>query len=527
MKVDILIKNGFICNGTLCKPFEANIGISEDKIVYIDRSSKFFPNADRIIDARGLIVAPGFIDTHSHSDFTILADPRAEGKICQGITTEINGNCGLSAAPLCNDALYQRLDELAELSIKERWSTFEEYFNILEKRRIAINFVTLAGHGNIRASVKGYEDKALTDSDLKRMCFLLKESIKEGAIGFSTGLIYPPGIYSETDELIEMAKFCKNIIYSTHMRSEGERLIESIKETIKIGEMSGIKIHISHIKTNGKDNWHKIEDVISIIQKSRRKELSLTCDRYPYTASSTDLDSILPSWMFSGGKEKEIKRLKDFRIKDKIRYELKKYTTKDYWENVFISYVSTDKNKWMLGKSLYNISRVKNKNPIDIVLEILIEEKLKVGAIFSSMSENNLKRFLSLPYCMIGSDSSARCFSGITRKGLPHPRAFGSFPRFLGKYVRDESLMSISEGIYKMTMLPARTFGIRNRGVIKKGAFADIVIFDLKKLNDRATFEKPFIKPQGIFYVFVNGAPVVWDGEITGIRSGRILRNGK
>ncbi|MGB9716664.1 MAG: N-acyl-D-amino-acid deacylase family protein [Thermodesulfovibrionales bacterium] len=524
--MDLLIKNGLIFDGTLSEPFEGSIGISKDKIVFIDRNSKISQKAERIIDAWGLSVAPGFIDSHAHSDFTLLADPRAESKIYQGITTEINGNCGLSAAPLLNDALHQRLDELKDLGIRECWSTFKEYFNILEKRKIAINFLTLAGHGNIRASVKGYKDKPVTNSDLKKMRFLLKESIKDGAIGLSTGLIYPPGIYSKTDELIELAKSCKNLIYTTHMRNEGERLIESIKETVEIGKRTGIKVHISHIKTNGEKNWHKIDDVISLMENSRKKGISLTCDRYPYIASSTDLDSILPSWIFSGGKEKELERLKNPKIRNKIKYQISKYTTDDYWENVFISYVSKDKNKWMLGKNLYNISIKKNNNPIDIMLDILIEEDLKVGAIFLSMNEENLKRFLSLTYCMIGSDSSARCFSGPTKKGHPHPRAFGSFPRFLGRYVRDESLMSLSEGVYKMTMLPATTFGIRNRGIIKRGAFADIVVFDMNKLNDRATFEKPFLKPDGIYYVLVNGVPAVWEGRVTGIRTGRILRHG-
>ncbi|NWF52566.1 MAG: D-aminoacylase [Nitrospirae bacterium] len=534
MKIDLLIKNGLVFDGTFSEPFEANIGISEDKILFIDKRSKMkgreyalSKKAAEIIDAKGLSVAPGFIDTHAHSDFTLLADPRAEGKICQGITTEINGNCGISASPLYNDALKQREEDLKELGINERWSTLKEYFNILEKKKIAVNFATLVGHGNIKASVKGYEKKDLTNSELRKMCYLLRDSIKDGAIGLSTGLIYPPGIYSKTDELIEMAKSCRDLIYTTHMRSEGERLIESLKETIEIGEKSGIKIHISHIKTNGEENWHKVEEVISMMEKTREKGITLTCDRYPYTASSTDLDSILPPWIFSGGKEKELERLKNINIRNKIKNHLLKNRTKSYWENIFISYLHTDRNKWMLGESLYKISQLKNKDPVDIMFDILIEENLGVGAIFSSMSEHNLKRFLTLKYCMIGSDSSARCFSGPTHRGKPHPRAFGSFPRFLGKYVRDESLMSIIEGIHKITMLPAITFGIRKRGVIKEGAFADIVIFNLEKLNDKATFENPFLKPEGIYYVLLNGLPSLWEGEITGIRAGRILRNRK
>jgi len=571
MKVDLLIENSLVFDGTSSEPFKADVGISGDKIIFVNkesegRSQKSRVKAEKVIDAKGLSVAPGFIDTHSHSEITLLADPRAEGKICQGITTEINGNCGLSAAPLYDEALTQREEDLKELGIRERWSTFEEYFHILEKREMAINFATLVGHGNIRASVKGYTDQELTKSDMKKMRGLLRESVIKGAIGLSTGLIYPPGVYSKTEELIELCKVLSQSynlpmpsldpslslpdgrqaqagpltkegikkgvggfgIYTTHMRNEGDKLIESIKETIRIGKKAGIRVHISHIKTSGEENWHKIEDAISLMEVSRIKGVLLTCDRYPYTASSTDLDVILPSWTYSGGREEEIKRLRNPRLIEIIKNQiLEKQSLRNYWKKIYISFVSSKKNKWMEGRSLYDIACAKGKTPVDTLFAILIEEKLKVTAIFSSLHEGNLRKFLSLPYCMIGTDSSARCFSGRTCKGKPHPRGFGSFPRFLGKYVRKEGLMSISEGINKITQLPAKTFGIHKRGIIRKGAFADIVIFDHKKIIDRATFEVPFLRPEGIYYVLVNGFPVMWEGELTGKRPGRILKHGR
>jgi len=542
MNVDILIKNGIVFDGTCSEPYKADIGISADKIVFINKESKvclrprgsqksvYDPgviSADKIIDAQNMAVAPGFIDTHAHSDFTLLADTRAECKIYQGITTEINGNCGLSAAPLYGSALHQREEDFKELGIRERWTTFEEYFQILEKRGITINFATLVGHGNIRASVRGYEDQELTKSDLKRMCTLFRESISRGAIGLSTGLIYPPGIYSKTEELIEMARCSKNLIYTTHMRSEGDKLIESIEETIRIGKQTGIKVHISHIKTSGKKNWHKIGSALSLMEESHKEGILLTCDRYPYTASSTDLDSILPSWAYSGGREEELIRLKNSRLREKMKKQiLDVHSSKGNWKKISISSVSSKRNRWMEGKSLYDIACFKRKEPVDILFDILIEEKLKVSAIFTSMREENLKKFLCLSYCMVGTDSSARCFSGPTCKGKPHPRGFGSFPRFLGKYVRNKHLMSMSEGIYKITMLPAKTFGIYKRGIIKKGAYADIVIFDHERIIDRATFEEPFVKPEGIYYVLVNGLPALWEGQLTGISSGRILKHG-
>jgi N-acyl-D-amino-acid deacylase len=544
MKLDILIKDGTVFDGTGSEPVKADIGISSDKIAFVHQRSKV--KADRVIDAKNMAVAPGFIDTHAHSDFTLLADTRAEGKIHQGITTEINGNCGLSAAPLYGNALHQREEDFKELGIRERWATLEEYFQILEKRGMTINFATLVGHGNIRASVRGYEDQELTKSDLKRMCTLLRESINRGAIGLSTGLIYPPGIYSKTEELIELCRILSQLynppaspfskggkggfgIYTTHMRSEGDKLIESIEETIRIGKQAGIKVHISHIKTSGEKNWHKIGSALSLLEESHKEGIFLTCDRYPYTASSTDLDSILPSWVYSGGREEELIRLKNSRLREKMKKQILDTHTlkKDYWKKISISSVSSKSNRWMEGKSLYDIACVKRKEPVDILFDILIEEKLKVSAIFTSMHEENLKKFLSLSYCMIGTDSSARCFSGPTCKGKPHPRGFGSFPRFLGKYVRDDSLMSMSEGIHKITMLPAKTFSIHKRGIIKKGAYADIVIFDPERIIDMATFEEPFVKPEGIYYVFVNGLPALLEGQITGSRSGRILRHGR
>jgi len=541
VRVDILIKNGLVFDGTNSEPYKTDIGISGNKIVFFDKGdtgkppqcnlgnrSKGRKRFERVINADGLSVAPGFIDTHSHSEFTLLADPRAEGKICQGITTEINGNCGISAAPLYGEVLDRRREDLRELGIRERWSTFKEYFQILFKRGVAINFASLVGQGNIRSSVVGYKDKELTASERKKMCTLLRESIREGSIGLSTGLIYPPGIYSNTEELVEIAGCCKNLIYTSHMRSEGDRLIESVEETIRIGKEAGINIHISHIKTNGEKNWHKIDNAIALIEESQREGVSLTCDRYPYTASSTDLDTILPSWTYSGGTEAELKRLKNSKLRENMtRQILSEHPSKSYWRKVSISSVTSERNKWMEGRSVYEIARIRRRGPIDIIFEILIEEKLKVSAIFSSiMYEGNLKRFLSLPYCMIGTDSSARSFSGISCKGRPHPRGLGSFPRFLGRYVRNKGLMGMSEAIRKITMLPAKTFGLNKRGVIHKGAFADIVIFDHAKIIDRATFDRPFLRPEGIYYVLVNGLPAMWEGELTGSRSGRILRHG-
>ncbi len=525
--INILIRNAGVYDGTGGDPFTADIGIVGDRIAFVS-SGRQEINAAKVIDAGGLSVAPGFIDAHAHSEFTLLADGRAEGKVLQGVTTEINGNCGLSAAPLFGSAKEHREEDIRELEIKERWSTFEEYFDFLGKKRHAINFATLVGHGNIRASVIGYVDRTPDEDEFERMCILLENAVSEGAIGLSTGLIYPPGIYAETEEIVGLARCISDLIYITHMRSEGDELIEAIEEALRIGRESRIAVHISHIKTGGKRNWHKIDHAVSIIEKARDEGMEVTCDRYPYTAGSTDLDAVLPSWVFAGGAEEELRRLKDEAVRSKIRDDVvSHYDDDEYWDAVTISSMPSESNKWMEGKTLLALSSIAGKKPVDFLLDILVGERLRIGAIFHSMNEDNLSRLLSLPYLMIGSDSSARSFDGPTHKGKPHPRGFGTFPRFLGKYAREMRRMSMSEAVHRATMLPAETFGLRERGRIKSGFMADLVIFDEKKVIDRATFEEPFLKPDGIYYVIVNGTPVVWEGLQTGRMAGRVLRHGK
>jgi len=524
-RIDLLIKGGTIYDGSLADPYVKDIAISGDAIAAI--GSFHWNEAGMVIDAEGLAVAPGFIDTHAHSDFTILADPRAEGKVSQGVTTEINGNCGMSAAPLFNKAFERREEDLKDLGIRERWNTLTEYFTLAAKKGIALNLATLAGHGNIRGSVMGYDDRLPSEDELSGMSALLKTAIDEGAIGMSTGLIYPPGVYAKTEELIELSKVLKQkgLVYATHMRSEGDMLVESVQEVIRIGREAGVKAHISHIKTLGQRNRHKAEKVIALLEDARDSGVHLTCDRYPYTASSTDLDSLLPAWTYEGGNDEEMKRLINPADIRRIRQEIQGQAgEKDYWKTVIISSVDSEANAWMEGRTIADISASLRLDEIDTLLGILINERLRVGAVFLSMSEENLRKFLSLPYCMIGSDSSARSFDGPTRKGKPHPRGFGTFPRFLGRYAGNNEIMGLSEAIYRATSLPAETFGLKKRGSIREGMYADIVIFDPKTIMDRATFENPFQRSSGIQHVLVNGVPVIREGEFAGNFPGRVLK---
>lgn len=520
---DFLIRNGFVIDAISDEPKRKNIAISGDRIAYIgDKNIR----ANQIIDAEGMYVTPGFIDVHTHSEFNLLLDGRAEGKISQAITTEINGNCGFSAAPLIGAAFERRERELKELLIKERWQNFIEYFTILQAKGIGLNFATLCGHGNLRASVLGYNNIPTDEYSLNKMRQLLYESLAQGACGLSTGLIYPPGMFSNTKEIIELMKIeppqNKSILYTSHMRSEGDELLEAIEEVIEIGRDAKVKVHISHLKTSGEHNWWKIDRAIKLIEDGRDEGLSITCDSYPYIASSTDLDTVLPAWVFEGGINEEIKRLKDSAISKNIKIELSSKGDK-YWKSVFISSVREAKNKWMEGKSIFDISINSQKKPEDTVIDIIISEKASGGAIFFTMNDDNLREILKLPYTMIGSDSSARSFSGPTKTGKPHPRGFGTFPRFIGLYVRDERLIDLPEAINRITALPAKTFGIKERGVLREGFFADIVIFDYNEIKDMASYEEPFAKSKGIEYVFINGHLALEKGRFTGCLNGRVL----
>jgi N-acyl-D-amino-acid deacylase len=516
--MDIFIKNATIVNGIGKSIFKANIGIKEDKIVYIGKenfSSKITINANE------LILTPGFIDTHSHSDFTIIADPQAEGKITQGITTEINGNCGLSAFPMFEETLERRLPELKALGLP-KWNSIDEYISLLKNVNPSINFATLCGHGNIRGSVIGYKNVIADKAKLSKMRNLLKKQLFYKVKGLSTGLIYPPGIFANTEELIELAKVLlpKRGVYATHLRSEGERLISALEEAILVGIKTKIPIHISHLKTSGRENWWKIDTVFYLIESAQREGIKITADSYPYIASATDLDVFLPQWIIEGSREEIVSRLK----KESVRKEIAKYIKtrgKNFLDSLLISEVAFEKDRHFEGKKLGDITKLENAH--NFICDLLIRSDLYVAVIYFGMNEENLIKILSKPYVMIGTDSSSRSTKGITARGKPHPRGFGSFPRFIRKYVLEKGILSLEEAIRKITYLPAKIFKIHKRGVIKEGYYADIVLFDPSEIEDTATFENPFGISRGIKYVIINGKFSVENGLINDIRNGRIL----
>lgn len=516
--MNLFIKNCTVFDGTGNPPFIGNIGIKKDKIVYIGRDT--FP-AKRIIDAKGCILTPGFIDTHSHSDFTCLADPRAEGKITQGITTEINGNCGFSAFPMFGEVVERRLPELSSYGLNP-WNTFHEYIALLKEAKPAINFATLCGHGNIRGSVMGYKNIKADKKSLKKMKELLQMEMLSGVIGFSTGLVYPPGIFASTEEIIELARVVASQggIYTTHLRSEGDGLLAAVEETVLIGKKAKIPVHISHLKTSGEENWWKIDTVLKIFEEAQKQGVKITADRYPYIASATELLVFLPSWIIEGSREKILKRLKTKKVKKALKNYFENKSTK-FLDSILISEVTSHKDKSLEGKTLGELTNLSNAG--HFICDLLIRSNLYVDVIYFGMSEENLRKILSQPYVMIGTDASARCRNGITARGKPHPRGFGSFPRFIRKYVLDEGILSLQEAIKKITYLPTKVFKIKKRGLIKEGYFADIVIFDPSTIEDKATFEEPFRFSTGIKYVIVNGEISVEDNEPTGQRNGRVL----
>lgn len=536
---NLILSNGLIYDGLGNNPRYADIGIVCEKIAKIGDLSK--ESYQKKIDLKGLSVSPGFIDMHSHSDVNYFLDPHAECKIRQGVTTEVIGNCGGSAAPLYGEFRHVRKKEWEPLGIKINWNNFKEYTGVLADYGTAVNVVPIIGHGNIRGAVKGYSTSPLTKSEKQRMLKLLAESMEQGAFGFSTGLIYIPGMYADVKEITEFAKVVKkyNGIYTTHMRSEGDKLIEAVKEALLVAKKTGISLQISHIKTSGRRNWGKINKLSHIIEGAVKKGIDVACDRYPYTASNTDLDVLLPNWFHEMGWKEKTHWINN--RQDELENVLRNSLEKTWQNTVMISRVNAKSNfkhgdytpkkqavadnryQWAEGKFLNIISKRLKTSPEAAMLNLLKHADSQVQVMFFNMCEQNLLKILKKPYVMIGSDSSLRTMKGPLRIGYPHPRVFGTFPRVLHKYT-GKGKLSMPEAIYKMTGMPAEKLGIKDRGIISENTYADLVVFKSDKIKDNATYEKPFQYPSGIELVLVNGQIVLNKGIGTGSLPGKVLR---
>ncbi|MBI4714348.1 MAG: D-aminoacylase [Nitrospirae bacterium] len=529
-ELDLLIKNGLVVDGSGGPDAFQDIGIKDGKIAAVGRLHD--ARATSTLDASNLVVTPGFIDIHAHSEYHLLIHPQATSKVRQGVTTEICGNCGYSAAPLYGEVLERRKEEYRSLGLEITWSTLAEFRQLLEGKGIGVNVATFTGHGNVRGSVLGYRDSKPTREEQARMEALMEETLIEGALGLSTGLIYPPGVYADRDEITSLAAMAARYggLYATHMRSEGDQLVEAVEESIDICRRGGIPLQISHLKTSGQANWSKIHEVFRRIESARDEGLAVHCDRYPYTAASTDLDVVLPAWAYEGGSRAEMERLREPAVRKRLADEIRKVRPYvDAWDRILIGTITTEKNKVLEGKTLTEAVRIRHTasggttDPLETLFDILLEENLQVTAHFFSMSEENLRRILKKPYVMVGSDSSVRSFEGPLSCGKPHPRGFGTFPRVIQEYVNRERVLSLEEAIHKMTGLPARTLGLRNRGLLREGYWADLAVFDPDGIADRSTFPNPFHPPEGIHHVLVNGAFVVRDQQPTGVLPGVVL----
>ncbi len=529
---DLVIKGGLVVDGTGNPWLRKDIGITNGKITRLGHITE---NSSATIDATGMIVSPGFIDLHNHSDFSILAHPSAESYIMQGVTTAVVGNCGLSLAPLNpnNLALLKRYLSpflRAGSDYGWEWRTLAEFYEKVERQGISLNLAPLVGQGTIRLAVKGFDSTGPSAEEMNQMKKLLAQSLEGGAFGMSTGLIYPPGCYSSTEELIELASVLREYgaIYTTHMRNEGDRLIEALEEAIETAETNGIPIEISHHKAAGKSNWGKVNATLRLMKQARQRGVEVNYDVYPYIAGSTTITAILPTWVLEGGTEEMLERLKGKETRESIKKEIIEgimtgsNAIKDAgWYGIFIA--GCPSKKEYEGKSLEDILKETGRfdDPYEGLFDLFLEIEGNATIIEFMMDEDDVRTVMSSPLSSFVSDSWV---TAPDAGGKPHPRAYGTFPRVLGKYVREEKLLTLEQAVRKMTSLPAMKIGLKRRGIFREGFWADVVIFDQAVIKDQATFDDPHQYPKGIEYVIVNGQVVVDHGRLTSVRPGKILR---
>ena len=528
---DLVITHGHIIDGTGSPWYSGDVGIREGKIAAIGDLA----NAERkrTIDAGGRVVAPGFIDMLGQSELTILVDPRLPSKIYQGITTEITGEGG-SAAPL-NDAII-KADELsfAHLKITPDWRTLRQYFARLEKQGMGINLASYVGATQVRRMVLGDADVQPTAAQLDQMKALVRDAMREGAVGVSTSLEYPPAPYAKTDELIALASEAAKFggIYATHMRSEGDGISESIDETVRISREAHIPVEIWHFKVAGKANWGRMPEMIAKVNAARAAGVDISADTYAYTAWSNGLSAFIPPWAHDGGDAKLLERLKDPATRARIRKDL--LTPSKAWDNewneisgpkdVQICAVQNPKLLPLQGKTLADVAKQWNKDPMDALFDLLIEDKAFTEVAVFGMSQPDVTLALQQPWVSVDNDSSGTSPEGLLGQDHPHPRAYATFPRILRKYVREEHKLTLEDAIRKFSALPAQRMRLTDRGVLKEGMWADVVVFDPATIRDRATFENPNQLSEGMEYVLVNGKLVIDGGKMTGTLPGKVLR---
>ena len=526
MHYDILITDGYVFDGSGNPWIKGDIGIKNGRISEIGALPG--AKAEERINAAGLAVSPGFIDFHCHSDALPFIAPEETAKILQGVTTETIGHCGFSLAPVFSNTL-DLLQKYASFlclgrSLPWNWQSLGDLLNRMEERPYVTNIASLVGHGTIRIAAMGFADREPMAEELAFMEKLLSQAFADGAFGLSFGLPYPPGIFSHGPEILALCRVAarEGGFFTVHMRSERGEVLDSVAEVIAIGEGSGAPAIISHHKTFGRENWGKSRQTLRLIEEARERGVDITCDAYPYIASNTVLRSLLPPWAHEGGVEKLIERLRSLDNRLRLRHEMNEGlpgwespSKSAGWENVIIS--SCKKNKTSEGKNIQELASLKKIEPAEAIFDLLIEEEGDALMVVFGMSEEDVAYILKHPAVMVASD-------GIPSDGKPHPRYFGTFPRILGKYVREEKLMGLPEAIRKMTSMPAQRLGLQDRGMLKEGMWADITIFDAQEVKDKSSFVDPHNPPVGIQYVLVNGQVAVRNGHFTGTHAGKVLR---
>ena len=527
---DLVIRNGHVIDGTGSPWYSADIGIRAGKIAGIGRLAD--APAKRTIDARGMVVAPGFIDMLGQSEMTILVNPHLPSKIFQGITTEITGE-GSSIAPL-NDAIL-KADHVAweHYGVQPTWRTFRDYFARLRKQGMGINLASYVGATQVRRMVLGDDDRAPNAAELERMKALVRDAMREGAVGLSTSLQYAPAPYAKTEELIALAAEAAKLggTYASHIRDEGDAIIPALDEAFRIGREANIPVEIWHLKAAGKSNWGRMPEIVAHIEAARKSGLDVAADTYGYPAAFNTFSAVIPPWAHDGGDKKMIERLKDPAMRARIRKEME--TPSSEWNNEWqqvkgpesflLSAVQNPKLMPLQGKSIAEIAKLWNKDPIDTVFDILIEDEAFTMVGMFIMDEPDVALAIRQPWVSICNDSQGSALDGVLGKEHPHPRAFGTFPRILRKYVREEKLLTLEDAIRKFTSLPAQRMRFADRGVLKAGMWADVVVFDPETVRDLATFDQPNQLSEGMRFVLVNGVPVIEEGKMTKALPGKVL----
>jgi len=528
---DVILRGGTIYDGSGEKPYTGDLAISGDRIAALGDIGE--ASAPLEIDVAGLAVAPGFVNMMSWANESLIEDGRSQSEIRQGVTLEIMGE-GRSMGPLNERMKQQMLERQSDIRYDIEWTTLAGYLEFLEKRGISPNVASFIGAATPRNYVLGHEDREPTPEELEQMRALVRQAMEEGALGVASSLIYPPGSFAKTDELVELAKVAAsyNGMYISHMRDEGANMLEAIDELLTIAREADIRAEIYHFKSSGKANWHLFDPAVAKVEKARAEGLQITADVYTYPASSTGLNAAIPPWVQEGGFEASVERMKDPAIRDRLAAEM--LESSDEWENMYLGVGSPDNIllvsfksealKPLTGKTLAQVAEMRGTDPRYTAMDLIIEDDSRIGTVYFGQSEDIVRKAVALPWVSFNSDAASQAPEGVFLLSNPHPRAYGSFARVLGKYVREEKVLTLEEAIRKLAALPTTTMKIDHRGQLKNGFYADVVVFDPARIQDHATFVKPHQYATGMLHVFVNGQQVLKDGEHTGAKPGRFVR---